>query len=452
MDDTPNDRLEGWKAIAQYVGRSERAAQRWHVERGMPVYRVPGGKGGTVHARRSEIDTWLRSQAAAGPTAETEPANRHVPPARARVTRQTFVVAGSGALTLAMLAGVMWAAGFLRQPAQPARAALAGSQLTAWDAGGRSLWTRDISPLTRPEPQMDGLVDRQAALPWLKVPLLDVTGDRVPEIVVVASDARSRTQPMNHELQVFTAEGRRLWRFQPDASFTFQGHRFTQPWLIMDVAPGPDGASPTLWAALTHHYWWPSVIMRFDERGKGTVQFVNSGLLYDVFLGYDESERPLLFASGINNEYAAAAMAVLRPDGPPAASPQTPGGIYACDDCPTGAPIRYFVFSRSEVGSFDESIPYNRVWEVRQLDSATFVQTIEHASRSAHLTWCLSKELQLESVRMTDGYLDAHRRLEREGRIDHTVEDCPERRNGLPARVWDPTTGWADTRAAVTQW
>jgi hypothetical protein len=56
-----NDRLDGWKEIAGHLGRNIRTVQRWHVHRGMPVYRVPGGRSGSVYALRSEIEEWLRS-------------------------------------------------------------------------------------------------------------------------------------------------------------------------------------------------------------------------------------------------------------------------------------------------------------------------------------------------------------------------------------------------------
>ncbi len=55
-------RLDGWKVIAAYAGRSERQLQRWAAERGFPVHRVPGG--GSVYAWTGEIDTWFASSRA----------------------------------------------------------------------------------------------------------------------------------------------------------------------------------------------------------------------------------------------------------------------------------------------------------------------------------------------------------------------------------------------------
>src|SRR4051812_7262662 len=53
-----NGRLDSWKSIADYLNRDVRTVIRWEKERGLPVHRVPGGKGG-VFAYRDEIEQWL---------------------------------------------------------------------------------------------------------------------------------------------------------------------------------------------------------------------------------------------------------------------------------------------------------------------------------------------------------------------------------------------------------
>lgn len=48
-------RLAGWKEIARHLGVSVRAAQQWERTRGLPVHRLPGGRGG-IHAVTGELD------------------------------------------------------------------------------------------------------------------------------------------------------------------------------------------------------------------------------------------------------------------------------------------------------------------------------------------------------------------------------------------------------------
>ncbi len=64
-------RLDSWKAIADYLGRDVRSVQRWELERGLPVRRIPGTKGG-VFAYVVEIDAWLNGHRNA-PDANAKP-------------------------------------------------------------------------------------------------------------------------------------------------------------------------------------------------------------------------------------------------------------------------------------------------------------------------------------------------------------------------------------------
>lgn len=61
-------RLDSWKAIARYIGRDVRSAQRWERERGLPVHRVPGEKGGSVFAYTAELDSWLHGRSEGSPS------------------------------------------------------------------------------------------------------------------------------------------------------------------------------------------------------------------------------------------------------------------------------------------------------------------------------------------------------------------------------------------------
>lgn len=51
-------RLDSWKAIAEFLGRSLRTVQRWHDCNGLPVHHF-GGHKGSVFAYEEEIDRWL---------------------------------------------------------------------------------------------------------------------------------------------------------------------------------------------------------------------------------------------------------------------------------------------------------------------------------------------------------------------------------------------------------
>ena len=52
-------RLDTWKSIAQYMGRSSRTVQRWHSIYRLPVHHL-SGEAGSVYAYSDELDSWLR--------------------------------------------------------------------------------------------------------------------------------------------------------------------------------------------------------------------------------------------------------------------------------------------------------------------------------------------------------------------------------------------------------
>jgi tetratricopeptide (TPR) repeat protein len=69
-----NQRIDSWKEIAAFFGRDERTVKRWEKERGLPVHRLPGERGG-VFAWSLELTAWLNSA-----SGKSEPA---APPATA---------------------------------------------------------------------------------------------------------------------------------------------------------------------------------------------------------------------------------------------------------------------------------------------------------------------------------------------------------------------------------
>ncbi len=60
---SPEDRLESWKAIARYLGRSVRTVRRWEQHEDLPVHRLMHRSRASVYAFANELDDWLASRA-----------------------------------------------------------------------------------------------------------------------------------------------------------------------------------------------------------------------------------------------------------------------------------------------------------------------------------------------------------------------------------------------------
>ncbi|WP_058187834.1 LpqB family beta-propeller domain-containing protein [Terracidiphilus gabretensis] len=58
----PEDLLDSWKEIAEYLSRDVTTVQRWEKREGMPVHRHVHDRMGSVYASRAELDAWMRSR------------------------------------------------------------------------------------------------------------------------------------------------------------------------------------------------------------------------------------------------------------------------------------------------------------------------------------------------------------------------------------------------------
>src|ERR1044072_4171259 len=74
----PDGRLDSWKQIAAYLGRSERTVRRWQPTEGLPAHRHLHHQRGSVWAFRPELDEWLaRRSLGPKPLASEAPAPAH---------------------------------------------------------------------------------------------------------------------------------------------------------------------------------------------------------------------------------------------------------------------------------------------------------------------------------------------------------------------------------------
>lgn len=95
----PADRLDGWKAVANHLGRDVRTVQRWERRERLPVHRHGHAKQATAYAYRSEIDDWLRQRDVQIATGE---ASLHTRPDR-RLARLWWMLGFGVALSVVLI-------------------------------------------------------------------------------------------------------------------------------------------------------------------------------------------------------------------------------------------------------------------------------------------------------------------------------------------------------------
>jgi Tol biopolymer transport system component len=135
----PEDRLDSWKEIAEYLSRDVTTVQRWEKRERMPVHRHVHDRMGSVYGSRAELDAWVRSRnlraaQETGNNAVVLPAPQHqsseaaqTPPSLAATTSRTgwrlILPLVATAIALAVVAGLRFqrAERFWRNPLASAR-------------------------------------------------------------------------------------------------------------------------------------------------------------------------------------------------------------------------------------------------------------------------------------------------------------------------------------------
>ena len=187
------------------------------------------------------------------------------------------------------------------------------------------------------------------------------------------------------------------------------------------------------------------------QTGKHALKFVNTGALYS--LGEVKNSRgAFLLIGGFNNEQNGGSLAILDERTPFAASPQTHGSSYECVSCPAGAPDAYLVFPESELGKIEKWYP-SPVALIETLGDEIQISDYEWIGTSqpkAIYRIRTQPSIEVVSVRFDTDYDRAHHELEAAGTLRHTLDDCPERLEPKPVRMWTPAGGWTELRVPAT--
>jgi hypothetical protein len=453
----PVPRLDGWKAIADYLGRDVRTAQRWRDERGMPVHRVPGGRGGTVFADRGELDEWLfQTTISTGRSDATPPSDGHprdrISTDRVASRRYAPRIAWSVAVTVTMIAvGVALKQVGTAQRKPAARLELTGNTLIARAADESPLWSFPL-PVNRGS-SIDGAIVADITLQaTVLIPGQNDDGDsEIAAVVDFGKAVNARGAFLRSEVYWFRPSGTLRWTYIPHERLAFSGREFAGPWRVTSSAALPNTKTP-LWISFNHAVWWPSFVVRLGPDGVPHRSFIHAGHIY-ALARVESAGGMHVIAGGVNNEYRAAVLTVLNEDDGPTSSPQTDGSPFACDDCASERPRRYFLLPRSELSAaFGE--PYNYVDAITVPPRSDGL--IEASVRESGDPWNLrsvyrfSTEFVPESVGLSDRYWEVHRELSKSGKLDHGVDDCPERSAGMVVRVWQPDAGWKNIRVPPT--
>ena len=403
-------RLDSWKAIADYLQRDVGTVRRWEKSLGLPVRRVPGGRGHSVFAYPSEVDEWLKREPSASMTPGPTP--RHT-------TRVWVAVAAIfvGAI------GLAWRARATHVAPADLHVETSANAIIALDATGTEQW-RYALPSTYNTVFLDS-------------PARVMTAPH-PGVYVASSHRLRRSDQLTESgaLTWLDPEGRLQRSFSFNDDVTFHGVKYGPPWGLTSFAMDDGGRRI---AVAAHHFVWnPSLVTVLDDGWQRQGTFVHDGWIEDVrWLGPDR-----LLVSGFSNAHDGGMVALLDPAALDGQGPEAPGSKSFCDTCGKARPLRMVIMPRTEVNRANVS-PFNRA-RVQVMPDRIIARTLEVPSagfESVDALYEFTPTLELIRASLSDRYWEVHRALEAQGKLGPR-EQSPEKDGPREIEVWDPETGW----------
>ena len=416
----PGDRLDSWKAIASYLGKDAGTARRWERDRGLPVHRVPGGKGTSVYAYAAEIDAWLQS---AGQEQAGEPASDTPPTGRPSMWRWAAI---SAALVVTLLGG--WLMQRPRAVAANLKIHLDEQAVTAVDGDGRELWVHRLDESYRHIKSENS--DAVRVVPGRDPRVYYLTAQRI---------GRSDNSGDGGEFTSLDSDGEVRFTFRFFDDLRFGGQNFGAPWAptAFSVLEG----EPVRLAVAAHHWVWsPSLIAILDDSGNRLGTYVSHGWIEQLHW----LSRDRLAFGGFLESKNGGMVGLLDPGQLDGQAPEPKGSPHHCESCASQPPLKMAVMPRSEINLVTQS-RFNRAI-IEKTGDRLIVRTVEMApldgQGAADAIYEFTTSLDLVSASFSQRYWETHDRLEREKKVDHDRAHCPFKDGPPEIHVWTPEIGW----------
>jgi len=390
--------LSSWKEIAAYLGVNVRTAQKWEVERGLPVRRLPGGRGRVV-AMVSDLEAWLPAPGAV--TGEPVVEKR-------RSFRWVAVLVG----VLVVMAGVGWAS-WVSWRGAPSTWHVVGDALVVVDDHERELWRKTFGfPLT----DYQLFADRGQTMGWVG----DVDGDGDPEVIFAAYSKTSETTPT---VYCYSRRGAERWRFVPGTSAASFPKDYHPPYYPENLLVFRAGGAVRIAVASVHHTWFPCQIALLSGDGQLLREYWHAGHIQTLAVSDTKSTgRPLLYAGGIANGYKQATLVVLNPE-TFSGSSREEDVTFQLPGAP-GLEEARVLFPRSCINRAKET--FNGVTRLDARAGRLYVGVYEEAGAEAQVLHTFDQRMTYQGAGLSSRFAARHAELQNTRLLDHALEPDKE--------------------------
>lgn len=399
-DDRPDRKeLGSWKEIADYLGVSVRAAQRWERHRDLPVRRLPGGKG-RVSAEAAALDRWRAATLAA--------------PRWWASVRFVRYYALLSTLLLLIIAGVLAHAYITTRRGVPSRFFLHQRTLVVTDDHGTEIWTKTFPDAFRVGiSDSDWLATRRA---WFG----DLDDDGRIELLFVYEPAS--VEHVGSALICFSDRGEEKWRFVPGRAVSTPTTTFSPIYLVAQIQVASRCKSRDRIVLVTSHHlsFYPNQFVVLSPKGAVLGEYWHSGDLYEMAtadLDGDGCQEVLL--AGVSNGYKAGTMVALDLRDVGGASAEEDQS-YQLQRFGPGRERARILFPRSCINRKFED--YNLPYELAVQQNWIGITIRERTGDpSAGEIYRLNSKLELVDFDVSDRFKTLHRELESAGQLDHPL-------------------------------
>lgn len=420
----PDRTLESWKQIAGELGVTDRTAQNYEKEWGLPVER-DGAK--RVRISLNALRAWQASRLIPASQqqetpAEVEPAGPPVEPPRQHWWETTRVLqwwASVASVLVVILAVGIVAIRWQSAPGEPVAVRWQGPVLSGLDAVGRLVWQHRF-----PYPTMD-----PALTPHFEPVILDLNKDGSPETVLVYNHIKREAEGWG--LYCLSAKGEVSWRIVPTRIVTNKKRSFAPPYVLRDfvtfLSPENDG---TYWtaAAFVHHTDYPAVLLVIDSRGVQRGEYWHAGHLNSVkALPYQGKMR--LFAGGVQHPADQAVLLMFDPkDVHGTAPPDSPARFQEMSE---GTERAAAYFPRTALNR--RTSQFNHVENLEVVRDTLQASVYEHVGQpEGYLIYSLTANLEFRGLTESVAFQNA---FKLDQQANYQLLPSPEEMDLLPKQI-----------------
>lgn len=413
-----SEHLRGWKAIADYLNKSTRTAQKWTETRGLPVHKLGGG----VIAYKSELNDWISTR---GKELATSPEQSDgsqqdsnadatagqglseftqvlVSPRNGKFWR---IIACSGAI----LAGIALCLAHWNQASmRPKSWRVTGSTLFILGDANRELWHHTFSTQLTPN-FYDG-----GGHPCV---IADLDGDGNREVLF-------QYEPVNRaeegpRLFCFNGNGTVRWEFgSTRTNINLISRQWPPPYYQNSFAVITPREGPTRIAINRNHYWsFPDQVAMLDHNGLLLSEFWHRGHLNHMAVAdLDGDGQPEILLGGVNDapEYDQATLVVFDHRSVSGASVSPTGQSYF-PGLSAGTEKALVFFPKTRLSQRQE---FNRVMNIVVGANRITVEVAEGIDeRAPFVIYDLDFQLHVMQVLLSDQLKARCREMEENGGI-----------------------------------